>query len=123
MSKFKVGDKVKIILNFNKGIGVEYNGVYFANEMVKYVHNILIVEEIIAAYPDVIYSNGWEWHEDWLELVEESEDCECDESMNKPCENEIPSLDYKNEYHRLIKELSDKDLIIVSLLDYIRNNL
>ena len=69
-SKFKVGDKVRILPR--KGKPEDYMGVYI-NEMLQFVGKITTIRKV---NPDSIYlvENDWAWDPKALELVDEKEE-------------------------------------------------
>lgn len=70
--KFRVGDKVRI-REFREAYRDQSPG--FMDSMKKLCGNEFVVDEIISGH---IYYNGWKWHEDWLELIEDEEEFDID---------------------------------------------
>ena len=104
MSKFKVGDKVRVI---ECGDLSKYDG-----------ENGIIVLNDNSSLPYLVeFEVGREWFDDdELELVEDV-GCEC----KSPIANEgKSSMDYELEYYRIVRELEDVKLVNEILLNHIR---
>lgn len=76
MSKYKVGQKVKIKEYIEDG-SCSSNGIYFNKEMKKYLGNVVTIEETNVLGSSYRYyyikeDNGsWKWDEEWLEPYDE----------------------------------------------------
>lgn len=68
MSKFKVGDKVRVLPRLE---GQLYQGPSYADDMLEYAGKEFVIKKICATTGFIRLDNPqWDWHEDWLELLD-----------------------------------------------------
>lgn len=82
MSKFKVGDKVKV----RKDLEADkyYSGLRFSPKMEVYKGQIITIEYIDYFRPISYVVNGWHWNDEMLEPVETTKEDEKLEMINSP---------------------------------------
>lgn len=85
MSKFNVGDKVRVSEFVN--VGDSEHGVLFIGEMIRYKGEELTIEEVnehpreMGIYKYYVKENGWTWVEEWFEPVNEEENGNMNEEI------------------------------------------
>lgn len=83
MSKFNVGDKVKVRKNLK--VNERYEGVLFAPDMEKYKGQIITIEGLIHEdYINAYRYDDWSWTDEMLEPVETTKEDEKPEMVNHP---------------------------------------